>query len=109
MSSTLMSARADMSVELIDLRDYRMDPLRGLLAEAGRAGGADDDCDFGFCHGRDSLKTAFRAEALADFRDFRFALVERALARVNGVHAERELVGVLDGRAQDEARVFERF
>src|SRR5258706_15156003 len=99
MSSTLMSARADMSVELIDLRDYRMDPLRGLLAEAGRAGGADDDCDFGFCHGRDSLKTAFRAEALADFRDFRFALVERPLASGNGALADREPVGVRAGSA----------
>src|SRR6267378_5269231 len=53
------------------------------------------------------LEAAFRAEALAYLRDFRFALVERALARVNGVHAEREVVGMLDGRTQDEARVFE--
>src|SRR5437870_5022058 len=53
------------------------------------------------------LEATFRAEALADFRDFRLALVERALARVNGVVAEHELVGMLDGRAQDEARVFE--
>src|SRR6266481_6815700 len=55
------------------------------------------------------LKAAFRAEALADFRDFSFALVERTLARVNGVIAEHELVRMLDGRAQDESRVFERF
>src|SRR6267378_8453047 len=53
------------------------------------------------------LEAAFRAEALAYLRDFRFALVERLLARVNGVHAEREVVGMLDGRTQDEARVFE--
>src|SRR5467141_4349894 len=55
------------------------------------------------------LEAAFRAEALAYLRDFRFALVERALARVNGVHAERELMRMLDRGAQDEARVFERF
>src|SRR6267378_8052718 len=55
------------------------------------------------------LKAAFRAEALADFRDFRLASGERLLARVNRVHAERELVGMLDGRAQDEARVVEGF
>src|SRR5882672_4796667 len=55
------------------------------------------------------LKAAFRPEALADFRDLSFAQVERALARVNGVVAERELVRMLDGRAQDESRVFERF
>src|SRR5712691_11721944 len=55
------------------------------------------------------LDAAFRAEALADFRDFSFALVERALARMNGVIAEHEVVGMLDSRAQDEARVFERF
>src|SRR5712691_13030985 len=55
------------------------------------------------------LEATFRAEALADFCDFRFALVERALARVNGVHAERELVRMLDRRAQDKARVFARF
>src|SRR5712692_6484320 len=55
------------------------------------------------------LEAAFRPEALADFRDFSFASVERRLARMNGVIAEHELVGMLDGRAQDEARVFERF
>src|SRR5882672_4577622 len=55
------------------------------------------------------LNATFRAEALADFCDFRFALVERALARMNGVHAERELVRMLDRRTQDEARVVERF
>src|SRR6267143_6358647 len=55
------------------------------------------------------LKAPFSAEALADFRDFRFALVERLLARVNRVHAEGELVRVLDRRAQDEARVVEGF
>src|SRR5882762_152168 len=55
------------------------------------------------------LDAAFRAEALADFRDFSFALVERKLARMNGVIAEHEVVGVLDGRTQDKTRVFERF
>src|SRR5712691_820393 len=55
------------------------------------------------------LKATFRAEALADFRDFSFALVERRLARMNGVIAEHEVVGMLDRRAQDKARVFERF
>src|SRR5216117_580227 len=54
------------------------------------------------------LEAAFRAEALADFRDFRFALVERALTRVDGVIAEHKLVGVLHRGAQDEARVVER-
>src|SRR2546425_7425524 len=53
------------------------------------------------------LEAAFRAEALADLRDFCLASVERALARVNGVIAEHEVVGMLDGRTQDEARVFE--
>src|SRR6267378_214557 len=55
------------------------------------------------------LEASFRAKALADFRDFRFTSGERLLARVNRVHAERELVGMLDGRTQDEARVVERF
>src|SRR5712691_5338058 len=55
------------------------------------------------------LDAAFRAEALADLRDFCLAPLERLLARVNGVHAERELVRMLDGRSQDEARVFARF
>src|SRR5258708_16398707 len=55
------------------------------------------------------LEAPFRAEALADLRDFCLAPRERLLARVNGVHAERELVRMLDGRTQDEARVFERF
>src|SRR6266853_3355807 len=55
------------------------------------------------------LDAAFRAEALADFRDFSFAPVERKLARMNGVIAEHELVRMLDGRAKDESRVFERF
>src|SRR5437773_2225937 len=55
------------------------------------------------------LEAAFRAEALADFRDFRFASVEPSLARVNGVIAEHEVVGMLDGRAQDKARVFDCF
>src|SRR5712691_8639081 len=55
------------------------------------------------------LEATFRAEALADLRDFCLAPLERLLARVNGVHAERELVRMLDGRAQDEARVVERF
>src|SRR6266581_9344519 len=55
------------------------------------------------------LDAAFRAEALADFRDPSFASIERKLARMNGVIAEHEVVGMLDGRAQDESRVFERF
>src|SRR6266853_2515021 len=54
------------------------------------------------------LDAAFRAEALADFRDFSFAAVERKLARMNGVVAEREVVGMLDRGTQDKARVFER-
>src|SRR5437773_4939242 len=54
------------------------------------------------------LNATFRAEAFADFRDFRFAPLERLLARVNGVHAARELVRVLDRRSQDEARVLAR-
>src|SRR5712691_129125 len=55
------------------------------------------------------LEAAFRAEAPADFRDCSFAPVERKLARMNGVIAEYELVRMLDCRAQDESRVFERF
>src|SRR5437016_12011129 len=55
------------------------------------------------------LKTTLRAEALADFRDFSFAPVERELDGMNGVIAEHELVRMLDGRAQDKARVFARF
>src|SRR5437773_2768172 len=55
------------------------------------------------------LDAAFRAEALADFRDFSFALVERRLARMNRVIAEHEVMGMLDGRTEDKARVFERF
>src|SRR6266446_10754254 len=55
------------------------------------------------------LEATFRAEALAYFCDFCLAPLERLLARVDGVHAERELVRMLDSRAQDEARVFERF
>src|SRR6266568_5649759 len=55
------------------------------------------------------LEATFRAEALADFRDFSFASVERNLARMNGVIAEHEVVGMLDGRTQDKAGVFERF
>src|SRR6266568_803414 len=54
------------------------------------------------------LDAAFRAEALADLRDFCLAPLERLLARVNGVHAECELVRMLHRRTQDEARVFER-
>src|SRR5256885_6037682 len=55
------------------------------------------------------LEAAFRAETLADFGDFSFALVERRLARVNGVIAEHEVMGMLDGRTEDEARVFDCF
>src|SRR6266480_3166914 len=55
------------------------------------------------------LKATFRAEALADFRDFRFASIERSLARMNGVVAEHEIVGMLDGRTEDKARVFACF
>src|SRR5437879_211601 len=55
------------------------------------------------------LEATFRAEALADLRNFCLAPLERLLARVNRVHAEREVVGMLAGRTQDKARVFERF
>src|SRR2546430_7953750 len=55
------------------------------------------------------LEAPFRAEALADFGDFSFALVERRLARMNGVIAEHEVMGMLDGRTEDEARVFDCF
>src|SRR6266853_1861715 len=55
------------------------------------------------------LKATFYPEALADLRDFSFASVERRLARVNGIVAEHEVVGMLDRRAQDKARLFERF
>src|SRR5712692_9496732 len=55
------------------------------------------------------LEATFSAEALADLRDFCLAPLECLLARVNGVHAERELVRMLDSRAQDEAGVVERF
>src|SRR5258708_8287216 len=55
------------------------------------------------------LKGTFYPEALADLRDFSFASVERRLARVNGIVAEHEVVGMLDRRAQDKARLFERF
>src|SRR5882762_2242420 len=52
------------------------------------------------------LKTTFGPKALADFCDSCFASVERTLARMNGVGAEHEVVGMLDGRTQDEAGVF---
>src|SRR3989442_8183253 len=55
------------------------------------------------------LEATFRAEALAYFCDFCLAPLERLLARMNRVHAERELVRMLDSRAQDEAGVVERF
>src|SRR5438445_9443035 len=55
------------------------------------------------------LEAAFRAETLADFGDFSFALVERRLARMNRVIAEHEVMGMLDGRTQDKSSVFERF
>src|SRR5882672_9314640 len=55
------------------------------------------------------LEATFRAEALADLRDFCLAPLERLLARVNGVHAEHELVRMLHRGAQDEAGVVERF
>src|SRR6266571_6718627 len=55
------------------------------------------------------LEAAFRAETLADFRDFSFALVERTLARMNRVIAEHEVMGMLDGRTEDKARVFACF
>src|SRR3989442_2204328 len=53
------------------------------------------------------LVAAFRAEALAVSRDFCFASVEQPLARVNEIVAEHEVVGMLDRRAQDKARLFE--
>src|SRR6266446_10012409 len=55
------------------------------------------------------LEATFCPKALADLRDSCLAPLERLLARVNGVHAERELVRMLDSRAQDEAGVVERF
>src|SRR5882724_8117296 len=55
------------------------------------------------------LKTTFGPKALADFCDSCFASVERTLARMNGVGAEHEVVGMLDGRTQDEAGVFKSF
>ena len=43
------------------------------------------------------LKATFRAQALADFPDSCFASVERTPARMHGVGAEHEVVGMLDG------------
>src|SRR5436309_15639176 len=55
------------------------------------------------------LKSPFRAKPLADFPDFRFASVERFPARMYGIGAEHQVVGMLDGRTEDEARVINGF
>src|SRR5438034_289708 len=55
------------------------------------------------------LKPPFRAKPLADFPDFCFASVECLPARMHGIGAEHQVVGMLDGRTEDEARVFRGF
>src|SRR5207247_2393606 len=50
------------------------------------------------------LKSPFRAQPLADFPDFCFASVECLPARMHGIGAEHQIVGMLDGRTGDEAR-----
>src|SRR5439155_18227811 len=52
------------------------------------------------------LKSPFRPKPLADFPDFRFASVECLPARMHGIGAEHQVVGMLDGRTEDEACVF---
>src|SRR5216117_1132666 len=52
------------------------------------------------------LKSPFRAQPLADFPDFCFASVECLPARMHGIGAEHQIVGMLDGRTEDEACVF---
>src|SRR6266849_2310391 len=58
-------------------------------------------CELGFAE--ILLKTTFRPKAFADFCDFSFAPVERLLTRMNRVHAEHEVMGMLDSRTQNEA------
>src|SRR5438034_8197837 len=55
------------------------------------------------------LKSPFRAQPLADFPDFCFASVECLPARMHGIGAEHQIVGMLDGRTEDEACVFKGF
>src|SRR5216684_6070548 len=55
------------------------------------------------------LKSPFRAKPLADFSDLCFASVERLPARMYGIGAEHQVVGMLDRRAQDEARILKGF
>src|SRR5579871_165205 len=57
----------------------------------------------------DSLNTAFRPEALADFCDFCFASVERMPIRMNRIHAKHEVEGMPGSRTEDEASVFNGF
>src|SRR5256885_2130852 len=52
------------------------------------------------------LKSPFRAKPLADFSDFCFAPVWGLPAPMHGIGAEHQVVGVLDRRTQNEARVF---
>src|SRR5438552_3131632 len=47
------------------------------------------------------LKSPFRAKPLADFSDLCFASLECLPARMYGVGAEHQVVGVLDGRTKD--------
>ena len=51
----------------------------------------------GFCIGPGALKAPLLLEVPADFPDFCFASLERLLARMHGVVAEHEVVGMLDG------------
>src|SRR2546430_16625851 len=55
------------------------------------------------------LKSPFRAKPLADFSDFCFASVQCLPARMHGIGAEHQVVGMLDRRTEDEARVFKGF
>src|SRR6267142_1687701 len=52
---------------------------------------------------------ALRPKALADLGDAALAPAQRVAAGVDRIRAERQLVGVLHRRAEDEARILERF